>query len=480
MKSRKTLLLALIFCVLTFTACPEIKTRPCPTAPTPAPSPVASPSQTATPTPEPLPSPSPSPVPSPAGELRFTSLFSGDLSTRINAADLSIGSGAGTIFVDTTGDITAQLTLSDNHTLQLPAGYLDLPSLGRDVANIVIGDNSAIFGAGRDLTVLLEPENGYKVIQSFGSTQSQNTFSDAGVTSNIQLAGFTVQGRNTVAEGGVRSTINLGNAHHVRIRDLGLRDTTCLGITAGGTALSGNHAEDWIVEDILLEGVASQSLNVVNGSDITWRRITVRRAGKLCTGSLPGQLIPCEGACPLDIEPNTPLDRIRDVVIEDINIDSSGSPFLHGNGICIQNTVHVPDFGPVTLRRFRIAGGPLIDNFSGNLATGVFVAGAARNTTITDGEIIRVGHSGVRLEGGSGVVLRNLKLVSTGAGGIQALELINQTDSQLFNISITVDPRSPLGTATIVESGSSDRNTFQGITASGGIILVGPASSIKP
>lgn len=135
----------------------------------------------------------------------------------------------------------------------------------------MLEDNTSVYGEGEDETFLVEPPNAYICIQSVGVTQSEKGYSAVGITSKIEIAGFTIEGSNAKAEGGVSSTIELGNAHHVHIHDVKLKNTTCLGITAGGTGLTDKHAEDWLVENCTFEGVASQNLNVVNGSQITFR-----------------------------------------------------------------------------------------------------------------------------------------------------------------------------------------------------------------
>jgi parallel beta-helix repeat protein len=411
----------------------------------------------------------------PSGLIVKTSNFQGaDVGARINAADKALGAKAGWIIVDKSGDISTQVHISAGHTLKFGKGRLPLlnPEGGRWRGVIMLEDNTSVIGEGEGQTILVEPSNAYTCIQSIGVTKSEQGYSGVGIISNIELSGFTIEGSNTKAEGGVSSTIELGNAHHVYIHDVKLKNTTCLGITAGGTGLTSKHAEDWLVENCLFEGVASQNLNVVNGVRITFRRNQFIGTGKIC-----GNNQPCEGVTPIDIEPNSSMDAVKDVVIADNLIDSTNSPFSHGNGILVQNGVGIKDYGPVQVLNNRLIGGPLMQDYAGHIFGGIVLSGAS-NTTVADNVITRTAHNGIRVESGKNIIVERNKIVSTGTGGIPSFGVMSTVDSRFANNSVTVDPRSLVATAIIVESGSSDRNTFEGNIAPGGISLVGAHSRI--
>jgi parallel beta-helix repeat protein len=213
-------------------------------------------------------------------------------------------------------------------------------------------------------------------------------------------------------------------------------------------------------------------LNVVNGARITFRHNQFIGTGKICGNSQP-----CEGVTPIDIEPNTSMDVVKDVVIRDNLIDSTSSQFPHGNGILVQNTVGIKEYGPVQVLNNRLIGGPLIENYSGHIFGGIVLSGAS-NTIVADNEITRTAHNGIRVESGKGIVVERNKIVSTGTGGIPSFGVMSTVDSRFANNSVTIDPHSRTATAIIVESGSSDRNTFERNIAPGGISLVGPHSRI--
>ncbi len=414
------------------------------------------------------------PIPRPSGVVVRVSNHQGaDLGARINAADKALGGQKGWILVDTQGELRTQARISQGHTLKFTRGRFPLFNTGIWTSSIVLESDTAVFGEGIDKTVLVESENAYMAIESAGHAETEQGHYATGTRSNIKIAGFTVEGRNTRAEGGVRSTIELGNAIGVHIYEVHLKDTTCLGISAGGTGLTGKHAENWLVEHCVFEGVASQNLNVVNGQRITFRQNRFLRSGKICDDGKP-----CEGVTPIDLEPNSSSDIIKDITIEDNVIDSTDSRFAHGNGILVQNTVGVRGYGPVRVLRNRITGGPLKDNFSGHIYSGIYVNGGT-NTTISGNEIIRTAHSGIRVENASGLLVERNRLVSTGTGGIESFEVLSTVDSRFVFNSVTVDPRSPLGRAAIVESGKSDRNYYEGNIAPQGIALIGKSSTIR-
>ncbi len=389
-----------------------------------------------------------------------------DLGEQINAADKFLGNARGEI-VATGGTISTQVRTS--HTLILRAGRYNLINPAGDTKRrwegvVLLGDGAAIYGEGIGKVVLQEPANGYIVIQSIGSTMSERTYGDVGITRNITLQGFTIEGRNTVAEGGVVSAIKLGNANFVRIRDVELRNTSALGITAGGTGLTGNHAYDWIVENCIFKGVASQALNVVNGSRVIFRNNRFIDSGKF--GNM--------GMSCIDLEPNTPDDVVQDVTIENNFIDSTGSPFLHGNAIMIQNGARSRDYGPVYVRRNTIIGGELKQGFVGNIASGIYLA-AVQRIFVEGNKVVRVSHSGIRIEQGRFITVKDNELISTGSGGILSFEINDTTDSVFTRNRVFVDPRSTAATDLIAETGKSDRNTFEGNVCST-LKILGPNS----
>jgi parallel beta-helix repeat protein len=453
------LLITLTLALLIFHACDN--KQPIQPSASPSPSPIA----TARPTPNLSPTPRPVPLPYlPSTTVRVRDFPGSDLGAQINAASASIAGPAR--LITPPGTIATQVRLRKGHVLKLERGRYVVAIKEMDMSAIVLDDGCGIVGAGIGESVLVESPTGYIVIQSVGSGQTIDGYFAAGITSNLLLHGFTIEGANTRPEGGVRGSISLGNAHHVRISSVELRNTSCLGITAGGTALGpGNHAEDWIVEHCIFRGVASQALNVVNGRQVIFRYNRFLDSGKF----------PSMGMTPIDVEPNTPQDWAREIEIYGNLVDSTNSTFAHGNGILVQNGAQTAGFGPVVVKNNIVIGGALVQPSNSRIYTGIYING--ERVTVTNNSVQRTSHAGIRLEGSRNVMVSENQVVSTGTGGINALEVIGTTDSVIQGNTVSVSPLSPLGSGLIVESGGSDRNTFSGNSAAG-VVIVGGRSIV--
>jgi parallel beta-helix repeat protein len=408
-------------------------------------------------------------IPKPSGTIVYAKNFKGaDLGARINAADQALGANRGWIVAEA-GTISTQVRLNPGHKLKLGNGRFELVNSDIWTGSIYLESDTAVYGEGAGKTIIVEPENAYICIASVGTLDAERGYTATGIRQNIELAGFTIEGRNKKAEGGVRSTIQLGNAHHVHIYNVHLRDTTCLGISAGGTGLTGKYADDWIVEDCTFEGVASQNLNVVNGQRVIFRRNKFLRPGKIC-----GDGKPCEGVTPIDVEPNTSADVARDITIEDNLIDSSNSRFLHGNGIIVQNGAKA-SFGNVIVRRNKIIGYRLDGPADSNMASGIYLFGV-NDVTVSENEVARAAHSGIRVESSTRVTIERNKLLGTGTGGILSFEVKNTTDSKFrFN---RVQRDGLFGRGLLTESGDSDRNIYEGNVVDEAVNLVGKGSRV--
>jgi hypothetical protein len=411
-------------------------------------------------------------LPNPSGLIVRTSSFIGaDTGARINAADKSLGARVGWIIVDTPGEIRTQVRISRGHKLKFGKGRFPGLGFSRDASMIVMDDDTELYGSGMNETVLVESPESYIVIAARGALESEGGHLGTAITKNLKLAGFRIEGANMKAEGGVRSTIHLGNAHNVYIYNVNLRDTTCLGISAGGNSRTGKHGDGWLVEHCLFEGVASQTLNAVNAENVVFRKNIFLRTGKLCEGGKP-----CEGVSAIDIEPNTWEDRVTNVTIEDNHIDSTDSPFLHGNGIVVQNGAKCEAFGQIIVRRNRIIGNPLGGRPLSNLTGGIFIF-RAQDVQVLDNIIHRAAHHGIYTEGSSRLLIERNTIISAGTGGISSFQVNSTTDSRFaFNI-LKPDPANPLyGLTEIKETWNSNRNVYEGNEAK--VFLVGKESRI--
>ncbi|HEY3038437.1 MAG TPA: right-handed parallel beta-helix repeat-containing protein [Pyrinomonadaceae bacterium] len=383
---------------------------------------------------------------------RLANNFPGaDLGAKVNAADKDLGATVGEILVQNGGTISTQVTISPGHTLRFGPGTYRLATELLWEGAVLLKSRTAVLGSGWD-TIIIEPSRtGWTVFQSFDDIRTQPAHS--GTDSDISVTNLQIKGANPAVEGGVRQTISLGNCHRCVVENVWFNGTGVIGVQAGGNSLAGNHANDVKIRKNQFTRVASQAAAVVNGSNVVIDANTFKDSGRCCA----------EGMTPIDLEPNDPRDIIRNIEITNNQIDSRGSTFLHGNGILVQNGARTRDFGPVLVKGNTVVGGDLVPNSAGNVATGIYLINA-QDVTVANNMVRRVAHSGIRLENSTRIYVANNKLISTGTGGILSFEIINTTDSKIFDNVVAVDPNSPMGTSVISQTGTSRNNQYKGNT----------------
>jgi parallel beta-helix repeat protein len=381
-----------------------------------------------------------------------------ELGAKINAADSELGTSPGEILVKGGGSISTQVVINSGHTLRFSPGTYTLRTALLWEGAFLLKSRTTVIGSGWD-TVIVEPaKTGWIVFQSFNDIRSEPSHS--GTDSDIWVTSLQIKGANPAIEGGVRQTVSLGNCQRCMVENLWLNGTAVIGVQAGGNSLKGNHAAEVTIRKNLFTRVASQAVAVVNGRNVKIAGNTFEASGRCCL----------QGMTAIDLEPNDPLDIIRNIEITDNRIDSTNSGFLHGNAILVQNGVRTKQFGPVLVKNNTVIGGPLVPNSAGFVATGIYIAGT-EDVQVIDNTVSRVAHSGIRLENTTRNRVSGNKLISTGTGGILAFEVTDTTDSEIFDNIITVDPNSPLGTEVIQEAGKSARNTYQRNRGSKGLLL---------
>lgn len=376
----------------------------------------------------------------------------GDLGAKINSADRSLNGRAGEILVRDGGAIKTQVIISSGHTLRFSAGTFTLNTQLLSEGSFLLKSNTSVVGVGWDTIIVEPPRIGWIVFQSYEDSRSQPLH--CGTDSNISISNLQIRGANPAVEGSVRQTINLGNCHRCNVDHLWLNATGVIGVAAGGNALCGNFADTVAITNNLFTHVAGQEAAVVNGRNVIIKDNVFKDSGRN----------PSQGVTAIDIEPNSANDTIQNVSISNNVIDSTASTYLHGNGIVIQNAAATRNFGPVVIEGNTIIGGDLKPHLSGNIATGIYVAGQTRDVSVLDNRIQRVAHSGIRLENSASNLVRGNRLISTGTGGIMAFEVINTTNSRIIDNVVSVDPNSPLGNSIIQESAGSRNNSYAGNT----------------
>ena len=378
-----------------------------------------------------------------------------DLGAKINAADRDLGASPGEILVKTGGTISTQVILNPGHTLRFSAGTYTLGTALPWEGAFLLKSRTRVVGSGWD-TVIVEPaKTGWIVFQSFNDIRAQPAHS--GTESDIHISNLQIKGANPGVEGGVRQTVSLGNCHRCGVENLWLNGTGVIGVQAGGSAFRGNYAQNVTIKRNLFSRVASQAVAVVNGRDVKIDGNTFRDSGRCCL----------QGMTAIDLEPNDPRDIIRNIEITNNTIDSTNSGFLHGNGILVQNSVRSSGFGPVLVKDNTVIGGPLVPNFAGFVAAGIYITAYTQDVRVMNNTVRRAAHSGIRLENSTRNYVSGNKLISTGTGGILAFEVTNTTDSQIFDNVVLLDPNT-LGTEVIQEAGTSARNSYKGNSNSKG------------
>jgi parallel beta-helix repeat protein len=384
---------------------------------------------------------------------RLANRFPGaDLGAKINAADKDLGAQAGEILVRDGGTISTQVIINPGHTLRFGPGTYRLMTELRDEGAFLLKSRTAVIGSGWDTIIIEPPRTGWIVFQSFADIRIQPIHS--GTDSDINISNLQIKGANPAVDGGVRPTVTLGNCHRCRVEHLWLNATGVIGVAAGGNALTGNFADTVTIRNNLFTHVASQAAAVVNGRNVVIDANTFKDSGR------PG----AQGMTAIDVEPNAPSDIAQRIEITNNIIDSRGSGFLHGNGILVQNGAGTSNFGPVLVKNNTVIGGELSLNADGNIATGIYIAGQTQDVTVINNTIRRVAHSGIRLQKSTRNLVANNTLVSTGTGGILAFEIMDTTDSRIFDNVVSVDPNSPKGNSVIKESGACRNNLYRGNT----------------
>lgn len=384
-----------------------------------------------------------------------------DLGAKINAADRDLGTSSGEILVKGGGTISTQVILSSGHTLRFSAGTYRLETALLWEGALLLQSRTSVVGSGWDTVIVEPPKTGWVVFESFNNIRAQPAH--AGMDSDIRISNLQIKGANPATDGGVRQTVQLGNCHRCLVENLWLNGTGVIGVQAGGNPLSGNYASDVTIRKNLFTRVASQAVAVVNGRDVKIEGNTFKDSGRLNAQGTGAQ-----GMTAIDLEPNHPSDIIRNIEITNNTIDSTNSGFIHGNGILVQNGARTTGFGPVLIKGNSVIGGPLIPNTSGFVATGIYVTAFTQDVKVINNTVSRVAHSGIRLENSTRNYVSGNKLISTGTGGILSFEILNTTDSQIFDNVIVVSPNSLNGTEVIQEAGTSARNSYKGNSGSKG------------
>jgi hypothetical protein len=351
------------------------------------------------------------------GRVVEASSFPGsDLGARINAADRSLGSSPGEIVARGGGRITTQIVVNAGHTLRLMRGTY-APSTQE--VPVLLGQGASLVGEGWDNSILLESTapGRFEVVSGVGNAR-RNGDADSGLTiRDIQIRGAN-PGFNSASQ-----ALSLGNCASCTVDKVWINSTRAIGVQFGGAATYGHYASGSRVTNCLFTRVASQNLALVNGVDITFENNRFENPGQ--RGG-PGSTV-------IDLEPNTPQDRLERVVIRNNFIDARGNDIQAGNGIVIQSGSGTTMVGPVLVEGNTIYGGNQTPpNITNSISNGIYLIGATmKDVTIRNNRVARTGQSALRVEG-SRLTITDNHFEDAGGGGIPGFHLAMK-DSRMEN-----------------------------------------------
>jgi len=398
-----------------------------------------------------------------------------DLGAKVNACDARLGSGMGEIHVSGGGIIATQIRLSDNRLLRFSPGVYENSCTQ---TAIILGNNNTVTGTGHNVVI---KESSYIVKADPATTplawtviQTKTDYAGnkTGVTSNVRITSLKIQGHSSGPVHSTPQTIALGNCHDCLVEDVWLNETRTIGMNAGGSSATGNFARNVTFRKNLFKGVGSQNISVVNGENALIEENRVLTSGR--SDRVSTQVI--------DIEPNTPTDRINNIRILRNHIDVRNSVIMSNNGIAFQNTVGAQQTMPSKISGNTVIGG---NNASNSwMPVGISLAGKTRDIEISHNTV--QGTSGpafVFYPGGGGhigVRVMNNKILNsgTGGGGAYAFE-VGDTVGGLFTDNEITHDTSVAGNGQLVELGNSANNIYrntryQGNTFAG--LNLGPKS----
>lgn len=384
-----------------------------------------------------------------------------DLGEKINACDRVLGARVGEITVSPGGPIRTQVTISGGHTLRLRAGVYpsNFVDTGED-GIIRLRSGSRIVGAGQNATILEESSeraivngllNHWTVIINY-----DGSLSNYAASRDIRVSDLQIRGAAS-AYNSAPPTIALGNCHNCSVERVTLDGTRSIGIQAGGGAEEGNLADGVVIRDCILRGVASQSLAVVNGANITLERNQIISPGANPSAEQARRLQnPPPGNVPIDLEPNSAKDTMKNIVIRGNVIDASDSPGLNTlNGIVIQNPTGIPAarFGPILVEGNRIIGARLSDTTNHIAATGIWISGAQATRVINN--YIQRAYDGIRVSSALDFEISKNQLVSCGFTANSSMVLEGVLRGSIVDNVFTIGPGDALaeGNDTVIAMG---------------------------
>ena len=383
-----------------------------------------------------------------------------DVGAKINACDVKLGSGKGTIRLTGGGTIATPIVISPNHTLQVVSGTYAATNNG---AVIRLKDDSSLICDSWD-SVLQESRGNndaagvkpFTIVAVYNGSTSD--VPNGSLARNVVIKGCHFKGARADFDS-ASQTVVLGNCHNCSVTNNWLEGTRTIGIQTGGGSSMGNYADNVIIAKNLLTTVASQNIAVVNSSNVQVIDNVIKAPG-LANGP---------GVVPIDVEPNVG-DRIVNVKIANnlvdmtnTVIDASGAKALHG--IAINNLNQANPFTAVEVSKNTVYGANLKDLYN-HISGGLILVRGASNTLISN-NILRRGTYCILIDSGSSrLKVFGNQLSSCGSGSTEPFRIVDSSNNEIFDNKLWNDPANIHDFSSIsrniVEIGASNNNTFRG------------------
>jgi len=348
-----------------------------------------------------------------------------DLGAKINAADRSLGTGAGEIVARGGGRLSTQVIIAGHHTLRLMRGTY---APAGDHIPILMKPGSSLVGESWDAIILESTAKGmFTVISAYNNAQRNGSADSDLQISNVQIKGAN-PGFNSAPQ-----AISLGNCSRCTVDRVWINGTRSIGIQLGGASFEGYFAQDSKVTNCQFTRVASQNLALVNGRNIVLennRFVTAGQAGG-------------PGSTNIDLEPNDANDHLENVIIRNNQIDVRNSEIpTTGNGIVVQSGSGTPHIGPILIEGNTIIGGEIAGTVTNVLSNGIYAFGPTmKDVTIRNNRVTRTGQSGLHIEGTHFTVTGN-QFIDVGGGGTPGF-VIAVTDSTITGNTFTYSGKGP-------------------------------------
>jgi hypothetical protein len=240
-----------------------------------------------------------------------------------------------------------------------------------------------------------------------------------------------------------------------------LEDTRTIGIQAGGGSMNGNYAQNVLIANNHLTGVASQNIAVTNAD------------GVLITGNVmtaPGQA-GGPGVSVIDVEPNVG-DRTKNVKVIGNLIDTTNTPlgstgFKVTNGIVVQNGNEANPFGHIEVSANTIIASDHTETIGNRISFAGILVRTASDVRIADNFIRRANRGIVVDFGSSGVTVERNSLVTCGTPSTLSFSIDDSSNNKIFNNTLYNQPGDIANypdslVRNIVETGSSNHNIYLG------------------